>query len=131
MRFDKFLRTLDMGDCEDQIQREALLEIAIFFMVVDGTVDAAEEEVIRNWLAEIEWNSDISVQDFYTNGMHKANNAIEQQDLEHFIAHRSSQLLDDDFKTNALKLADEIASADGIIDDKEKVALDILKSYLN
>lgn len=130
MRFDKFLRTLDMGDCEDQLQREALLEIAIFFMVVDGAVDTAEEEVVKKWLSELEWNSDFAVRDFYSKAMQKAKNAIEQQDIEHFIAHRCSQLLDTEFKTNALKLANEIASADGVLDHREKAALELLNNYL-
>lgn len=131
MRFDKFLRTLDMGDCEDQLQRESLLEIAILFMVVDGAVDAAEEGVIKDWLNEIEWHSETQVEDFYSSAIQKANNASEQQDIEHFIAHRTSQLIDSDFKTNALKLAEEIAAADGILDEREASALKLLKSYLD
>lgn len=131
MKFDKFLRTLDMGECEDQMQREALLDLALLFMVIDDEIEATEEAVIHEWLTQIQWSAEVSVLDFYRNSLVKAQKAVNGDDVEHFIAHRVNLLIDDDMKATALQLADAIINADGILDDKEKYALTTLQSYLN
>lgn len=131
MKFDKFLRTLDMGGCEDQMQREALLDLALLFMVIDDEIQATEEAVIQKWLTEIQWSAEVSVLDFYRNSLTKAQKAVSEDDVEHFIAHRANLLIDDDMKATAITLASAIINADGILDDNEKYALNTLRSYLD
>ena len=46
MRFERFLTSLDLGRCEDQIQRQTLLELAILFVMIDGVVTESEQQYI-------------------------------------------------------------------------------------
>lgn len=131
MRFDKFLYTMDMGNCEDQLQREALLELALLFVVIDGEIAAEEETVVQEWISGLAWNSEIPAFEFYRNAITKCTAAIQEDDVEHFIAHRSNLLLDDDIKETALSLADKIANADGVLDEAEVSAINELHKYLS
>jgi uncharacterized tellurite resistance protein B-like protein len=131
MRFDSFISALDMGQCEDQMQRQALFDIALLFVVVDGVVDDSEVTFMKSWLDSIPWSGPISQDDYYTNTLSKCKHAAENDGVEDFIRHRASQLIDNDIKQQALKLAKDIANADGEIDAKEKRALDFLVSLLN
>jgi len=131
MRFDKFLYTMDMGNCEDQLQREALLELALLFVVIDGEIATEEEAVVQQWISGLTWNSEITAHEFYRNAITKCTTAIQEDDVEHFIAHRANLLLDDDVKETALTLADKIANADGVLDEAEVSAINELRKYLS
>ncbi len=131
MRFENFLRTIDMGQCEDQLQREALLDLAILFVVIDGEVAADEKLFLENWLKDLDWKSDTNVSDYQKAATDKCLEVVQKNEVEHFIAQQARLLVDQKMKDQALKMADEIANVDGILDEKEEKALEILRSYLN
>lgn len=131
MRFDSFLRTLDMGQCEDQIQRQALLDLALLFVAIDGEITEEETQFMQDWLSTLPWTSDTNIIDYEEASLKKSLDAIEHGTVENIVAHNSSLLVDPHMREQALKLANDIANADGELDAKEQEAIDLLKSYLS
>ena len=131
MRFENFLRTIDMGQCEDQLQREALLDLAVLFVVIDGEVAEDEKNFLKSWLKDLQWNSEVSIDEYQENAVQKCLEVLAQKEIEHFIAQQARLLVDADIKAQALKMADEIANVDGVLDEKELKALNLLRSYLD
>lgn len=130
MRFELYLRSLDMGRCEDQMQRQALLDLAVLFMVIDGDIKDSEQQVIEDWVSGIPWNSGMSAAEYYQRSKDKALYAISSNDTEDYIHHHASLLIDSDVKQQALDLAEAIANADDELDRNEANAIAILKSAL-
>jgi tellurite resistance protein len=131
MRFDNFISALDMGQCQDQMQRQALFDIALLFVVVDGVVDDSEVAFMKHWLDTIPWSSPTTKDEYYANTLSKCQHATDNDGIEDFILHRANQLVDKEMRQQALKLAEDIAHADGEVDAKEKYALDFLISALS
>lgn len=131
MRFESFISALDMGNCEDQLQREALFDLALMFVMIDGVVTDSETEFMQNWLKSIPWTSGDSKEQYYLIAANKCYAAIEQNDVEDFIAHRATQLVDKSIKTQAIKLAKDIAEVDGNLDPRELAAIEQLVSLLD
>ena len=130
MRFDSFIQALDMGRCEDQQQRQALFDLALFLIAADGVITPTEENFMHNWLASLEWNSDTSKEVYYLASLTKCQDAIATNSIEDFLAHRAKQLVDNDIKQQAMNLVRDIAEVDGNLDDSEAHAIDILSALL-
>lgn len=130
MRFENFLRTIDMGQCEDQLQREALLDIAMLFVVIDGEIALDEKSFLENWVKDLPWKSDTCIEEYQKTALQKSMDVVQKGEVEHFIAQQARLLVDNDIKAQALRMADEIANVDGVLDEKEQKALDILRTYL-
>lgn len=130
MRFESFLKCLDLGRCEDQLQREALFELALLFVMVDGVITESENQYMQAWLNETPWASDVSIERFYQLSKVKCVQAIQEDEIDTYIAHRASQLIDQSNKQQALRMAEEIANVDGELDPKEAYAIDELKQAL-
>ncbi|GAA0852705.1 TerB family tellurite resistance protein [Aliiglaciecola litoralis] len=130
MRFENFLQALDMGQCKDQIQRQALFDIGLMFVKIDDVVEESELVYMQDWLKSLDWDSDVAKMDYYKTLESKIDHAIAASEVEDFLAHRSSLLSDPWMKENALKLAEDIANADGDVDAREQSALDFLRAKL-
>jgi len=130
MRFDTFIQALDMGRCEDQQQRQALFDLALFLIVADGVISQSETDFMHSWLASLEWNSDISQNDYYSASLAKCQGAIADKKIEDFLAHRAKLLVDKDVKEQAMKLVRDIAHLDGKLDESESHAISILSAFL-
>ncbi|GAB2701251.1 TerB family tellurite resistance protein [Aliiglaciecola sp. 3_MG-2023] len=130
MRFTIFIQALDLGQCKDQIQRQALFDIALMFVMIDGVIDEQERRYMQDWLAQLEWSSDIDKLDYYTTLERKVVDAIAEDEIENFLAHRAILLSDPWMKLQALKLAEEIANADGDFAPSEKAAIAFLMDKL-
>lgn len=55
---------------------------------------------------------------------------MQQNGVEHFIAQQARLLVDQKMKDQAMKMADEIANVDGVLDENEVKALAIQRTYL-
>ncbi|MFT4941052.1 MAG: putative tellurite resistance protein B-like protein [Paraglaciecola sp.] len=130
MRFDRFIQTLDMGKCEDQLQRQALFDLVLFLVVVDGVITDSEADFMHKWLETLEWNSVITKDDYYNTTLIKCYDAIEKNTAEDFLTHRAKQLVDQEIKKEAMKLVRDIASVDGELDKSEKKSIAILSELL-
>jgi uncharacterized tellurite resistance protein B-like protein len=130
MRFDRFIQTLDMGKCEDQLQRQALFDLVLFLVVVDGVITDSEADFMHKWLETLEWNSVITKDDYYNTTLIKCYDAIEKNTAEDFLTHRAKQLVDLEIKKEAMKLVRDIASVDGELDKSEKKSIAILSELL-
>ncbi|XOV79476.1 MAG: TerB family tellurite resistance protein [Aestuariibacter sp.] len=131
MRFEQYLRSLDMGRCEDQLQRQALLDLAVLFMAIDGDIKDSEERVLKEWLDTIPWSSETTVLEYHQRSVEKALHALESDDVEDYIGHHAGLLIDADTKQQALHLAEAIANADDELDNTEANAIAILRSALD
>jgi uncharacterized tellurite resistance protein B-like protein len=130
MRFESFIQALDMGQCEDQQQRQALFDLALFLIAADGVISQSETDFMHGWLDSLEWNSTTSKDDYYTASFAKCQNAIANNGVEDYLAHRACLLVDKHIKAQAMSLVRDIAHVDGKLDDSEAHAISILSSLL-
>lgn len=130
MKFEQFLNSLDIGHCEDQQQREALFDLVLLFVIIDGVVAYSEMTFMKDWLATIKWNNELSKDEYYDITLKKCQDAQDNDMVEDFIAHRCKLLVDPHMKEQALKLAKDIVMVDGELDDKEAKALAFLEQEL-
>lgn len=130
MKFEQFLNALDMGHCEDQQQREALFDLALLFMIIDGVVAYSEMTFMKDWLSTISWTSEVSKEEYYDTTLAKCKLAQEEGTTEAFIAHRCKLLVDPHMREKALKLAKDIVMVDGELDENEAKAIAILETEL-
>lgn len=130
MQFHSFLDALDMGQCQDQQQTEALLDIALMFIAVDGVVEKSEMATFHQWLDDISWNGSIDRHEFCDQSMTKCQSAVADKLVDDFLRHRAALLIDLGVKQQAINLATRISNADGVLDDAELKALECLKNSL-
>lgn len=130
MQFENFLQALDLGQCKDQIQRQALFDIGLMFVKIDDVVEESELVFMQDWLKSLDWDNPVDKDEYYKTLESKIDHAIASQEIDDFLAHRSSLLSDPWMKVKALKLAEDIATSDGDIDAREQAALDFLRSKL-
>lgn len=130
MKFEHFIKSMDMGHCHDQKQREALFDLVLFLMAADGVITEQESEFMRKWLESIEWNADVSKEEYYTTALLKCYAAIKTDTVDDYLIHRAKLLIDNNMKQQAMKLVREVAIADGDVDKAEQHAIDVLAEYL-
>jgi uncharacterized tellurite resistance protein B-like protein len=130
MKFDLILKSMDMGHCHDQKQREALFDLVLFLIVADGVITEQESEFMHRWLDTIEWNADLSKEEYYTTTLLKCYAAIKTDKVEDYLTHRAKLLIDDDMKQQAMQLVREVAIADDELDAAEQQAIDLLSELL-
>lgn len=130
MKFDLFLKSMDMGHCHDQKQREALFDLVLFLMAADGVITEPESEFMHKWLDSIEWNADVSKEEYYTTTLLKCYAAIKTDTVDDYLTHRAKLLIDDNMKQQAMQLVREVAIADNQLDAAEQQAIDLLSELL-
>ncbi len=130
MNFEKLLATFDMGLCADQLQREALFDLALLFVEIDGVETDEEKAFIQQWVDECEWNSPISKAEFRDQAIVRCKAAIKHGSVESFIKEKAALLANTPVKNCALALANDIAMADGELAEDEAKALGFLSKYL-
>lgn len=130
MRFESFINALDIGQCEDQLQRQAIFDLALFLIMVDGVIEESETHFMQQWLDSIPWSCPTPKEEYYHATALKCQEAINADQVEDFIAHRARQLIDPEMRQQAITLVKGIANADGVLDAREAQAIDILKQEL-
>lgn len=130
MRFEQFLNALDMGQCVDKMQCQAIYDMALMLVMIDGETDERELSLMASWLEDQSWKGDIPGAEYFETVKSKCEAALDTDTADDFITHRVSQLVDEDMQTKALTLAEAIANADGHLHDKELAAIELIKSSL-
>lgn len=130
MRFDSFISALDMGQCEDQLQRQCLFDLALMFVMIDGVVTESEETFMQDWLKGIPWSGDQSKEEYYSVAVEKCQTAMDNGETDDFIAHRARQIIDPHAREQALNLAEQISHVDGELDAREASAIKLLTDLL-
>lgn len=130
MRFESFISALDMGQCEDQLQRQCLFDLALMFVVIDGVVTESEQAFIQNWLKDIPWNAEQSKDEYYQSALEKCQQALKNGETDDFIAHRAKQIIDPQAREQAVQLAEQISHVDGELDETEASAIKLLTDLL-
>lgn len=130
MNFEKLLAAFDMGICADQLQREALFDLALLFIEIDGVETPEELDFISKWINDSQWSSHLSKSDYREQALVKCKAAIEDKEVETFIKSRAAQLSNSPIKDQAIKLLEDIVLVDGELADDEAKALSFLKNYL-
>jgi uncharacterized tellurite resistance protein B-like protein len=131
MKFENLLNNFDMGLCADQLQREALVDLVVLFIEIDGVVDESEMNYLQKWLNNLTWTSNTPTETYLTDISVKCKNAIANAQIEDFIRHRTQHLLDEPVRQQAINLAEEVALVDGVLHHKEKAAINFLKQCLS
>lgn len=127
MKFEKLLHHLDMGVCVDQQQREALVDLVILFVEIDGVIDSQEMEYTNAWLSTIKWNSAQDTVSYLKETSAKCQTAIATDCVEDYIRHRAEHIIDHEAQNQAIKLAEGVALADGELAPIEARAIAYLK----
>jgi len=130
MKFDSFIQSIDMGHCQDQQQREALFDLVLFLIVADGVITEQKTQFMRKWLGTIDWSADVSKEEYYTTTLLKCYAAIKTNTVDDYLTHRAKLLIDNDIKQQAMQLVREVAFADGVLDDAEQHAINLLSEVL-
>jgi len=128
MNFEKLLNNFDMGVCVDQLQREALVDLVLLFVEIDGVVEDKEMEYTFEWVSSLVWTGDLSPIDYVKNVSLTARDAIETDRIEEFISHRCKHIIDSPAKSLAIELAKGVSMSDGHLDAKEAIAIKFLES---
>ncbi|AUJ72810.1 MULTISPECIES: hypothetical protein [Pseudoalteromonas] len=130
MKFEQLLNHFDTGVCVDQMQKEALIDIALLFIGVDGVISESEKHVVRKWAKSLHWNSAIALDDYIEDSLSKSVVAIKNNDIEAYVQHRMNNIIDEPMRKLAKDLAVRVIEADGNVKQAEKEALAILEAEL-
>ncbi|RRS07944.1 hypothetical protein EAG18_14165 [Pseudoalteromonas sp. J010] len=130
MKFEQLLNHFDTGICVDQMQKEALIDIAILFIGVDGVICESEKHVVRKWAKSLQWNSAIDLDSYIEDSLSKSVVAIKKNDIEAYVQHRMNNIVDEPMRKLAKDLAIRVIEADGNVKQAEKEALAILEAEL-
>ncbi|CAH9052048.1 hypothetical protein PSECIP111951_01700 [Pseudoalteromonas holothuriae] len=130
MKFEQLLNHFDSGICVEQLQKESLLDLALLFVAIDGSVSDSELNVVREWAATLKWNSAVSMDNYITDMTGKCVHAVKTADVEAFIQHRVKYIIDRPMRELALKIVQEVIDADGKLDASEKSAMEFLEEQV-
>lgn len=130
MKFEQLLNHFDTGMCVDQMQKEALLDIALLFIGVDGVISESEKQVVHDWAEGLHWNSAIALHDYIEDSLAKSVVAISHNDIEAYVQHRMNNIVDEPMRKLAKDLAVRVIEADGNVEKAEKDALAILEAEM-
>ncbi|WP_105168012.1 hypothetical protein [Pseudoalteromonas sp. T1lg23B] len=130
MKFEQLLNHFDSGICVEQLQKESLLDLALLFVAVDGSVSDSELHVVRQWAATLNWNSAVSLDNYISDMVGKCVHAVKSDDVEAFIQHRMKFIIDQPMRELALKIVQKVCAADGKIDHREQTAMEFLEAQV-
>jgi uncharacterized tellurite resistance protein B-like protein len=130
MKFEQLLNHFDSGVCIEQLQKESLLDLALLFVGVDGTISDSELSVVKKWADTLNWNSAVKLDDYICDMTGKCVLAIKSNDVEAFIQHRMKHIIDKPMREFAVKLAYKVITADGKIDSTELKAMSLLEGQI-
>ena len=130
MNFEKLLNNFDMGVCVDQLQREALVDLVLLFVEIDGVVEDKEMEYTFEWVSSLKWKGEMSPVDYVKSVSVAARDAIETNRIEEFIRHRCKHIIDSPAKSLAIELAKGVSMSDGHLDPREEKAIEFLEGCL-
>lgn len=128
MNFEKLLNNFDMGVCVDQLQREALVDLVLLFVEIDGVVEDKEMEYTFEWVSSLVWSNETSPINYVKQISLAARDAIETDRIEEYIRHRCKNIIDSPAQNLAVELAKGVSMSDGHLDPKEAHALKFLES---
>ncbi len=130
MKFEQLLNNFDMGVCIEQLQKESLLDLALLFVTVDGSIADEELNVVSAWAQKIEWNSAIEIDNYIIEMTKKCVSAVKTNEIESFIQHRMAHIIDQPMRVFVLELLKQVIEADGITHENELKALKIVESIV-
>ena len=113
----------------NQMQKEAAVDLLLLVMYADGIVDPKELEYIDRLLIDSSWESETSMEDYFTAIKPKVLEALEDSyHLERFVEHSKLQIGDKQKLQSIYTLCATMANSDKNVDAKE---LDILKILMD
>ena len=114
-----------------QPQREAIVDLLNYCMYADNLVFLAEDRLITDTVAKLNWDPKIPFDQFDARSINNARNASESQVYrDQFLASIRDRLATAAVKGQALDLCQELFLADGAQSDEEDVVLQHLRQLL-
>jgi uncharacterized tellurite resistance protein B-like protein len=130
MKFAHLIESLDMGHCQDQQQRQAVFDLVLFTIAADGVITQEETAFMQKWLSSIEWNADVTKEEYYTTTLLKCYAAIKTDTVDDYLTHRAKLLIDEKMKKQAMELIRDVALADGELHSAEQHVINVLTTTL-
>ena len=114
-----------------QMQKEAAVDLLLLVMYADGVVDPQELEYIDRLLIDSSWESETSMEQYFTAIRPKVLEAlVDSFHLERFVEHAKLQIGDKQKIHSIYTLCATMANTDKKVDDKELEILKILMDAL-
>ena len=116
LRFLKLFRTnvTEPSDGLAQPEREAILDALNFLTYLDNHLSSAEDTIIQNWTATLDWDKNLSLSSYETKSISNARHAKESVDYrKEFKDSITGRLTSNEAKVICISLLERLAHADG------------------
>jgi uncharacterized tellurite resistance protein B-like protein len=129
---DRILEELGLGldgfDPPDPAAEQAVIDLLLLAMLVDGTSADAERERIRSHLDRQDWPDGASPYSYFEGAAPRIRRALDDHDaLEALLRSITDRLRSTADRQVALDLTTELAELDGTVDDRESALLSGLR----
>ena len=102
---------------EQQGFNEALIKLSVLLYQIDGKVSLSEQDYLDQVIEELEWGSSICKSAFLNDAIHRARQAIDNDDCKTFMRDLGGELSQDANKT--FDVAMELTAIDGERSEEE------------
>lgn len=102
---------------EQQGFNEALIKLSVLLYQIDGKVSLSEQDYLDQVISDLEWGSSICKSAFLNDAIHRARQAVDNNDCKTFIRDLGEELNQDANKT--FDVAMELTAIDGERSEKE------------
>lgn len=109
---------------ERQGFNEALIKLSVLLYQIDGKVSLSEQDYLESVISELDWGSTICKEAFLNDAIHRARQAVDNDDCKAFIRDLGDELNQDAEK--ALEVAMELTVVDGERSEEETELLSYL-----
>ncbi len=127
--FEKFANLFQKN--KDSIDTQAASEATVLLLTllyrVDKKIKLQEQDFLASALPSLKWSSPIHIDIFQADAIRKVDAAIKNNQVKEFVETHCANI---NFKGDLLKLLNELASADGSIDQDEQNIINTVKSAL-
>ncbi|MDM7861884.1 TerB family tellurite resistance protein [Alteromonas sp. ASW11-36] len=113
---------------EQQGFNEALIQLSVLLYQIDGKVSLSEQDYVEQVMESLDWGSTICKEAFLNNAIHRARQAVDNNDCRAFMQELGEDLNQDAGK--ALDVAMELTAIDGERSEEETELLAYLTNRI-
>lgn len=126
-RITEFFIDIETGDVQ-QSQREALIDLLICTMMVDGSIAFSENARFEQVLGHLNWQSPLQVRQYLGMAYSRLRTALDEGgDRSTLLTHIAQGLANKSMCGKAYDLVEELAAIDGSFSDAEQQWLEQLR----
>ena len=126
-RITEFFIDVETGSVK-QSQREGLIDLLIWAMVVDGSIAFAENARFEQVLNHLHWQSPLQIRQYLGMAYARIRPAVDAgQDRDALLASITKRLATKNMRDKAYDLVEELAAIDARLSDEEQKLLELLR----